>query len=67
MDADQYCEILDEGMVESFEKLDMEEGKWYFQQDNDPKHTSWKAKKWFEDNDIEVLIWPSCGNKSCTD
>ena len=24
MDDIQYCEILDEGMVESFEKLDME-------------------------------------------
>ena len=57
-DTDQYCEILDEGMVESFEKLDMEEGKQYFQQDNDSKHTSQKAKKWFEDNGIEVLIWP---------
>ena len=26
MDAMQYCEILDSGVVESFEKLDMEEG-----------------------------------------
>ena len=25
MDAKQYCEILDDGLVESFEKLDMEE------------------------------------------
>jgi len=25
MDAVQYCEILDEGVVESFEKLEMEE------------------------------------------
>ena len=30
MDAEQYCNILDEGMVESFEKLDMAEGEWYF-------------------------------------
>jgi hypothetical protein len=27
MDANQYCQILDEGMVESFEKLKMEEGE----------------------------------------
>ena len=35
MDAEQYCEILDEGVVESFEKLDMPEEVRYFQQDND--------------------------------
>jgi hypothetical protein len=27
MDADQYCQILDEGVVESFEKLEMEKDK----------------------------------------
>ena len=58
MDAEQYCEILEEGLVESFETLEMEEGEHYFQQDNDPKHTSKKAKKWFEDNDIQVIFWP---------
>lgn len=59
MDAEQYCEILEDGLVESFETLEMEEGERYFQQDNDPKHTSKKAKKWFEDNDIQVLSWPA--------
>ncbi len=59
MDAEQYCEILDHGVLESFEKLEMEDGKRYFQQDNDPKHTSKRAKKWFEDNDVEVLWWPA--------
>jgi transposase len=59
MDAQQYCDILDEGVVESFEKLEIEEEERVFQQDNDPKHTSKKAKKWFEDNNIEVLAWPA--------
>ena len=59
MDADQYCQILDEGVMESFEKLEMEEGERYFQQDNDPKHTLQKAQKWFEDNNIQVLSWPA--------
>ena len=45
MNAEQYCEILEEGMEESFEKLEMEEEECYFQQDNDPKHTSKQAKK----------------------
>ena len=59
MNADQYCQILDGGVVESFEKLEMEVGEQYFQQDNDPKHKSHKARQWFEDNDIQVLSWPS--------
>jgi transposase len=59
MDAEQYCEILEQGVMESFEKLEMEEGERYFQQDNDPKHTSKKAKKWMEDNDLEVIWWPA--------
>jgi len=44
MNAEQYCDILEEGVIESFEKLEMEEGKRYFQQDNDSKHTSKLAK-----------------------
>jgi transposase len=59
MDAQQYCEILDEGMMESFEKLGMKEGERYFQQDNDPKHTSKLATTWFSDNDIIVTHWPA--------
>jgi transposase len=59
MNADQYVDILEEGVEKSFEALEMEEGERYFQQDNDPKHTSHKAKKWFEDQDIQVLSWPA--------
>jgi DDE superfamily endonuclease len=59
MDAVQYCEILDGGVVESFEKLEMGEGERIFQQDNDPKHTSKRAAKWFEDNNIQVMAWPA--------
>ena len=55
MYANQYCEILDERVVESFEKLDIETGQEYFQQDNDPKHTSWLTTTWFSDNNIIVI------------
>ena len=37
MDAVQYCEILEDGVVESFEKLEVEVEERIFQQDNDPQ------------------------------
>jgi hypothetical protein len=40
INAVQYCEILDSGVAESFENHGLEDGEQYFQQDNDPKHTS---------------------------
>ena len=43
MNAKQYFQILGDRMVESFEKFEMVEGKQYFQQNNNPKHTSKKA------------------------
>jgi transposase len=59
MNAEQYCEILEHGLDESFEKLEMTEGERIFQQDNDPKHTSKRAAQWFSDNNIEVMEWPA--------
>ena len=31
---------------------------WVFQQDNEPKHMSKKAKKWFAHNNIDIIEWP---------
>jgi hypothetical protein len=55
MDAQQYCDILDDAVVESMEKLDIPMEEAIFQQDNDPKHTSRRASQWFEDNQILML------------
>jgi len=60
MDKVQYCEILeDHGVQENFDKLEIVNGKQYFQQENDPKHMFGLATQWFEDNNIQVLGWPS--------
>ena len=47
MNSNQYCQILGDRMVESFEKLEIVVDEQYFQQDNDPKHTSKKATQLF--------------------
>ena len=40
IDSVQYCEILEDEVVESFEKLEVEKEERIFQQDDGPKHTS---------------------------
>ena len=52
IDAVKYCEILEEGVAESIESLELAKGRQYFQPDNGPKHTSKKAGQWFSDNNI---------------
>ena len=43
---------------ESAEKLQLT-NYWKFQQDNDPKHTAKIVKKWFRENNVDVLEWPN--------
>src|SRR5713101_5962389 len=57
MDGDQYVAILEDHLVPSIEESGIFEEA-IFQQDNDPKHTSKKAKKWMEDHNISLLDWP---------
>jgi len=56
MNAEFYVEILCRHLPEIEELLGDE---WWFQQDNDPKHTSHCAQNFLQDNMPEVIDWPS--------
>ena len=50
MDARQYVEILESGVVESFEALNIGKNEQYFQQDNNPQlflqHCMYASHRW---------------------
>jgi transposase len=59
MDAALYTGILSNELLQTIEYYGLDKSKIIFQQDNDSKHTSNAARKWFSDNGIEVLEWPA--------
>ena len=59
MDAELYSQILEEDLQASINYYGKTAGDVFFQQDNDSKHTSQKAKDWFSDHGYKVLSWPA--------
>ena len=57
--ADQYVQILEQGLLESMENSGIPAGNIIFQQDNDSKHTSNLATDFFNAHGIQVLDWPA--------
>ena len=59
MDAELYCQILRDELMTTLEFYDLDVDKVIFQQDNDPKHTSKKAKSCLQELGLKVLQWPA--------
>lgn len=57
MNADKYIDILRCNLAKSVQKLGIE-NSYFFQQDNDPKHTAHKTKEWLLYNARKVFPTP---------
>jgi hypothetical protein len=59
MTSDVYCHILKTTLKDSLEWWGMGYEDIVFQQDNDPKHTSYMTEKWLSNHGVTVLDWPA--------
>ena len=55
MDAELDTKILEDHVFQTLEYYDLDSNNFIFQQDNDPKHTSKRSQKWFEEHEVELL------------
>ena len=58
MNEEMYCDILEQNLSPTVDSFSMDKDQLIFQQDNGPKHTSKRARKWLEDKRLSLLPWP---------
>ena len=60
LNVELLCTIYEKTLLPSARNFFREDNNsWKLQEDNDPKHTSGKAKRWKNDNDVNTISWPS--------
>lgn len=60
LNSELLCTIYKKTLLPSARKFfEEDDNSWKLQEDNDPKHTSGKAQKWKDENDINRISWPS--------
>jgi transposase len=59
MNALMYQDILSDDYIDTLEYYDLSKEATFMMHDNDPKHKANSTTTWLEENEIDVLPWPS--------
>ena len=54
-----YIQVLEDGLLDTLQEVEDTIGDPVFQQDNAKIHTARDTMAWFEENNIQVMEWPS--------